>query len=176
MNSRWTVALSVLATLATSGNAFVFVNHSPIVSPVTKSTALLMGPPADPSLPMTEQYGEGSRKYRRTVYNHDLWVKHRSPDRFFSNLRTLVNSGIYKQVGKEVAATVGVASFVCLWNALVGGYQGFDGTMHDPIIHNAFFQVVGLPMIPFTILTPSLGLLLGKNTNIIRPSSESISF
>jgi len=165
MNSRWTVALSVLATLATSGNAFVFVNHSPIVSPVTKSTALLMGPPADPSLPMTEQYGEGSRKYRRTVYNHDLWVKHRSPDRFFSNLRTLVNSGIYKQVGKEVAATVGVASFVCLWNALVGGYQGFDGTMHDPIIHNAFFQVVGLPMIPFTILTPSLGLLLVFRTN-----------
>jgi ion channel-forming bestrophin family protein len=41
-------------------------------------------------------YGEESRKYRRTVYSHDDWVKHRSPDRFWKNLRTTTNSGIYK--------------------------------------------------------------------------------
>ena len=41
-------------------------------------------------------YGEESRKFRRTVYTHDDWIKHRSPDRFFKTLRTTTTSGIYK--------------------------------------------------------------------------------
>jgi hypothetical protein len=41
-------------------------------------------------------YGEESRKYRRTVYSHDDWVKHRSPDRFWKTLKTTTKSGIYK--------------------------------------------------------------------------------
>jgi len=124
-----------------------------------------MGPPLDPSAPITERFGEGSRKYRRTVYTHPDWVKHRSSDRFVKNLSTLLNSGIYKQVFNEVMATVAVASFVCFWNGLVGGYQDFEGVKHDPIIQNALAQMVGLPLTPFTILTPSLGLLLVFRTN-----------
>jgi hypothetical protein len=50
-------------------------------------------------------YGEESRKFRRTVYTHDDWIKHRSPDRFFKTLRTTTTSGIYK---------VRIYSFVCL--------------------------------------------------------------
>ena len=162
MISRWTIALSILAAVAAPGNAFV--SHSPLTAakPVTKTSSLNMGPPTDPAAPYTEQFGEGSRKYRRTVYTHDQWVKHRSNDRFFNNLGTLFSSGIYKQVAKEVVTTVSVATFVCGWNALVGGYQGFDGAMHDPVIQASWAQVVGLPLTPFTILTPSLGLLLGK--------------
>jgi hypothetical protein len=41
-------------------------------------------------------YGEESRQFRRTVYSHDDWVKHRSPDRFWNNLKTTTKSGIYK--------------------------------------------------------------------------------
>jgi hypothetical protein len=41
-------------------------------------------------------YGEESRKYRRMVYTHDDWVKHRSPDRYWNNLKTTTKSGIYK--------------------------------------------------------------------------------
>ena len=41
-------------------------------------------------------YGEESRKFRRTVYTHEDWVKHRSPDRFFKNIRSTTKSGIYK--------------------------------------------------------------------------------
>lgn len=128
----------------------------------TKSSSLYMGPPKDPSAPATDLYGEGSRKYRRTVYTHDQWVKHRSPDRFGNNLSTLFNSGIYKNVGKEVVATTSVAIFVWAWNLLAGGYQDLAGVAHDPIIQGEWIKVVGLPLQAFTTVSPSLGLLLGK--------------
>ena len=162
MFSRWTTALSTLVAIAAPVNAFVSPGLSPIVTPTFKSSSLNMGPPIDPSAPYTEKVGEGSRKYRRTVYTHDQWVKHRSPDRFLNNLKTLFNSGIYQQVANEIAATVGVATFVCVWNSLVGGYQGLDGAMNDPVIQASWAQVVGLPMTVFTILNSSLGLLLGE--------------
>ena len=127
----------------------------------TKSS-LYMGPPVDPSAPATDLYGEGSRKFRRTVYTHNEWVKHRSPDRFVNNLSTLFNSGIYKNVGKEVAATVAVATFVWAWNMLAGGYQDLAGVQHDAIIQADWAKVVGLPLQAFTVVSPSLGLLLGK--------------
>eukprot|EP00578_Thalassiosira_sp_NH16_P006524 CAMPEP_0181104038 /NCGR_PEP_ID=MMETSP1071-20121207/15204_1 /TAXON_ID=35127 /ORGANISM="Thalassiosira sp., Strain NH16" /LENGTH=434 /DNA_ID=CAMNT_0023187189 /DNA_START=86 /DNA_END=1390 /DNA_ORIENTATION=+ len=166
---RWKVAVAMLAAIGMpAGSAFTTTKSmSPIIAtkPITQSSALRMGPPVDPSAPMTEVMGEGSRKYRRTVYTHDQWVTHRSPDRFFKNLGTLFNSGIYKQIGGEVALTTSVAIFVCVWNLLVGGYQDLAGVMHDPIISAKWAMLVGLPLTPFTVLTPSLGLLLVFRTN-----------
>jgi len=129
---------------------------------LSRSTSLYMGPPVDPSAPITERYGEGSRKYRRTVYTHKEWVKHRSSDRFVRNIQTLFSSGIYKQVGSEVIITTGVAVFVWAWNLLCGGYQDVAGVMHDPVIRESWALIIGLPLTPFTLLTPSLGLLLGE--------------
>jgi len=124
-----------------------------------------MGPPRDPTAPVTEKYGEGSRKYRRTVYTHKEWTRHRSPDRFARNIGSLLNSGIYKSIGKEVLATTAVATFVCCWNALAGGYVDFNGVAHDALIQTRFGAVVGLPLTPFTVLNSSLGLLLVFRTN-----------
>lgn len=155
----------IAAAVGLPGNhAFVAKSHSPLLAtkPSTQTSLSMMGPPADPSAPLTEQFGERSRRYRRTVYTHDQWVKHRSPDRFKSNLSTLFQSGIYKNVGSEVFLTVSVAVSVCVWNALVGGYQDFAGVMHDPVIQEAWAQKVGLPMEAFTLLSSSLGLLLGE--------------
>lgn len=120
-----------------------------------------MGPPVDPSAPVTEQMGEGSRKYRRTVYTHAEWVKHRSSDRFVNNLKTLFNSGIYKNVSNEVIATTTVAVFVFLWNMIAGGYTDLAGVQHGPLIESPFVQMIGLPLTAFTLVSPSLGLLLG---------------
>jgi len=163
---RCMAALVVLAAAAPTCVAFS-TNPTPLAiksSPqkMSKSSSLYMGPPTDPSAPATDLYGEGSRKYRRTVYTHDQWVKHRSPDRFVNNLSTLFNSGIYKNVGKEVFATTSVAVFVWAWNMLVGGYQDLAGVAHDPIIQGEWAKVVGLPLQPFTVVNSSLGLLLGK--------------
>lgn len=165
MNLRWVVgASSLLAAIgAPAAQAFTPPGSSVLLNKQFAQTSILrMGPPADPSVPLTEQYGEGSRKYRRTVYTHDQWVKHRSSDRFVNNLRTLFQSGIYKQVGREVFLTVSIAISVCVWNALVGGYQDFSGAMHDPVIQERWAMKVGLPMEAFNLLSPSLGLLLGE--------------
>jgi len=167
MYLRWVGAAYFLATIgAPSAQAFIPPGSSILLKkPFKQSSFLRMGPPADPSAPLTEKYGEGSRKYRRTVYTHDQWVKHRSSDRFVNNLRTLFQSGIYKQVGWEVFLTVSIAVSVCVWNALVGGYQDFGGTMHDPVIQESWAMKVGIPMEVFNLLSPSLGLLLVFRTN-----------
>ena len=165
MNLRWAASAVLAAAIGVPSTQAFSTSPSPLVSKPTthaSTSALAMGPPTDPSAPLTEQFGEGSRKYRRTVYTHDQWVKHRSSDRFVNNLTTIFNSGIYKQVGQEVFATVSIAVSVCVWNALVGGYEDFSGVMHDPVFVEPWAQKVGLPMEAFTILSSSLGLLLGK--------------
>ena len=106
-------------------------------------------------------YGEESRKYRRTVYSHDDWRKHRSPDRFIYYLSSLGVSGVYKNIRREVGATTAIAVLVCLYNALVGGYTDFSGVEHGPVITNSWLTVAGLPLTPFSLSTSSLGLLLG---------------
>eukprot|EP00985_Skeletonema_marinoi_P027052 scaffold21581_cov132-Skeletonema_marinoi.AAC.15 len=168
---RCMAAFAVLAAAAPTCEGFS-TNPTPLaIKPSTSSqqrtnkSALFMGPPTDPSAPATDLYGEGSRKYRRTVYTHDQWVKHRSPDRFVNNLSTLFNSGIYKNVGKEVVFTTSVAIFVWAWNLLVGGYQDLSGVAHDPIIQGEWAKIVGLPLQAFTTVSPSLGLLLAFRTN-----------
>jgi len=172
MMLRKSTALALLAAIGMPASNSAFVTKSlssvTIAKPTTRTSArssLYMGPPKDPTAPITEIQGEGSRKYRRTVYTHDAWVKHRSPDRFLNNLGTLFNSGIYKQVGGEVLLVTSVAFFVFAWNLLVGGYQDFAGVMHDPIINQKWAMMIGLPLTPFTTLTPSLGLLLVFRTN-----------
>lgn len=159
-------ALSILLATITTGDAFSFTFNSLVAHrPTTHTSKLYMGPPVDPSAPITEQMGEGSRKYRRTVYTHADWVKHRSPDRFVNNLKTLFNSGIYKQVSREVIATTSVATFVFLWNMIAGGYTDLVGVQHGPLITSPLVQVIGLPLTAFTLVSPSLGLLLVFRTN-----------
>ncbi|KAL7508578.1 hypothetical protein ACHAXN_005649 [Cyclotella atomus] len=163
------IALSILVASATPGNAFTFTG-APLATykakaHVARTSNLYMGPPVDPSAPVTEQMGEGSRKYRRTVYTHAEWVKHRSSDRFVNNLKTLFNSGIYKNVSNEVIATTTVAVFVFLWNMIAGGYTDLAGVQHGPLIESPFVQMIGLPLTAFTLVSPSLGLLLVFRTN-----------
>lgn len=110
-------------------------------------------------------YGEESRKYRRTVYTHDDWRKHRDADRFIYYLASFATSGVYKNIGREVLATTSVAVFVCLYNALVGGYVDFSGVEHAPVLANQYLTVAGLPLTPFSLSTSSLGLLLGKSSS-----------
>ena len=103
--------LSSFLLLAMAGGTAAFAPSTPRVNVVQTSSgsALDMGPPKS-DIVLAETYGEGSRKYRRTVYTHNEWVKHRSSDRFIRNLSSIFNSGVYKSLAKEVLATVGVAS------------------------------------------------------------------
>lgn len=145
-------ALLLLAALVVQSHAF----QTPKLFAVG-STALA----SSTQQPQDISYGEESRKYRRTVYTHDDWVRHRSSDRFIRNLTSAVYSGVYKNLAKEVMATTGVATFIVLWNAIFTGYTDFEGVKHGAVLQNSILPLLSLPLTPFTLASPSLGLLLG---------------
>ena len=109
--------------------------------------------------------GEEQRKFRRTVYTHDDWKKHRSQDRFIYYLAAIFKSGVYKNLGREVTMVTAVASLLVVYNCLVGGYTDFNGVAQPALITNDLLQKLTLPMASFTTTSPSLGLLLGKSCN-----------
>lgn len=161
--SRWSHAIVALVVAASAGvSAFAPPNSSNNIKHNTELYGTTKQPPGIP-MPKDISYGEESRKYRRTVYTHDDWVKHRSPDRFVRNVVSTLNSGIYKNIAGEVIAVTSVAVVACLWNGIVGDYMDFSGVQHagplkDTILGNA---KLSLPITPFQLSSASLGLLLG---------------
>jgi putative membrane protein len=150
---------ALLGALASS-EAFVAPSlTSASVAGTISASVLHMSSPRDLGPVKYIGYGEESRKFRRTVYTHDDWVKHRSPNRFVRNLKAIFVSGVYKSVVNEILITSAIALNICLYNCLVGGFEDFEGVKHAAII--SMLPVVGLPLAPFTLASSSLGLLLG---------------
>ena len=163
MASRLKHAALFVASLIVGTSAFIAPSRPAVARLGTELHANTQAAP-DAMPPIKDiSYGEESRKYRRTVYTHDDWRKHRRSDRFIYYLRVLTSSGVYKNLGREVSATTAVATFVCLYNALVGGYTDFEGVQHASLIDSSL--MMGLPMAPFTLSSPALGLLLVFRTN-----------
>ena len=155
-------------------NGFV-LNKSPITTHPTTSTSKFVtipskdgGPPIVlPDIPPPEDipYGEESRKYRRTVFSHEDWVKFRNPNRFLKNILNTGASGIYKNVFNEISIVTAVSVFVVTWNCLVNGYTDFSGISHPAIIASGpdMDLTLRLPLDMLTTVSSSLGLLLGKS-------------
>lgn len=169
IRSIWITLLLPLGTGAFApqsiGNprSFTAAPITPITLQSTKANN-----PSDVTRPLKgrEAYGEQSRKFRRTVYSADDWVKHRDPDRFFRNLSTIFDSGIVAQLVNEVAAVTTISMLVCAWNlALVDGYLDLSGVQHDPLFQLPTFLRFALPVGPFTLSSSALGLLLVFRTN-----------
>ena len=132
--------------------------QSPTIS-VTLPVGLrppILGPAKDIS------YGENSRKFRRTVYTHEDWVRHRSPDRFFRYIASVPTSGIAKNLARELYFLTAITALVVFYNGLITGYQDINGLAHGPVWSSPFLPPLTLPMQPFALASPSLGLLLGK--------------
>jgi hypothetical protein len=109
-------------------------------------------------------YSERSRPYRRDVFAYDDWVRHRSTERFTGRLSKLGKSGIVRALSYEVQLLAAVATFICVFNALcVTGYDDFSNIHHDPLIQMSL-PVLSLPAMFFTLSSPALSLLLGKQT------------
>ena len=114
----------------------------------------------------TAAYAEDSRKFRRTVYMHDEWVKHRSSERFFRNMKTINKSGVGQNLGTELTVVTGSAIFAVLMNCLLGTYQDFQGVKHaGPLADFWLGGSWSLPSMPFTVAMPALALLLVFRTN-----------
>ena len=107
-------------------------------------------------------YAERSRPYRRDVFSYDDWVRHRSSERFSGRLGKLTKSGIVRALFDEIILTSSVATFICMFNALmVVGFDDLAGVHHDALI-NIGLPVLKLPAMFFTLSSPALSLLLGK--------------
>jgi ion channel-forming bestrophin family protein len=107
-------------------------------------------------------YGERSRPFRRDLFSYDDWVDHRRSDRFGGSLFSVFRSGVFQQLLKEIYLTTGIATFVCLYNALlVTGYDDFVGVHHDPLVQGLY--VLAIPGLFFTVTSPALSLLLGTS-------------
>ena len=155
--------------LASSTIHASFVGSSLSITSSTRSTSsssteLYRSTKEPPKLPPIRDisYGEESRQFRRTVYTHDDWVKHRSPERFWRNVRAIGVSGVYKNLATEVAVTTSIASFIVVWNMVFGGYTDLSGVSQPPLMPDALMPILNLPLTPFTLSSPALGLLLGK--------------
>ena len=96
---------------------------------------------------MVVPFGESSRKYVRTVYGHSDWIRHRSESRVFRNIRQgIFRAGAWRQLRREVGSVVALSILVVFWNAL-------------------FECKLGLPVTPFMMSSPALGLMLVFRTN-----------
>jgi hypothetical protein len=84
----------------------------------------------------------------------------RSAERFSSNLLSIFQSGVVRQLFNEAIIIAGVATFICVYNALcVTGYDDFDGIHHDALVQG--FYIFSLPGVFFSLTSPALSLLLG---------------
>jgi len=73
----------------------------------------------------------------------------------------LTQSGIVRALTEEIALTTSVATFICVFNAvLVTGFDDFAGVHHDALV-SIGFPALSLPAMFFTLSSPALSLLLG---------------
>lgn len=85
---------------------------------------------ANPRITANDTYAEESRQYRRTVYMHDEWIKHRSSDRFFRNMITIGQSGVTQNLGDELVVFTSIATAVVGANMLLQSYTDLEGVKH----------------------------------------------
>jgi ion channel-forming bestrophin family protein len=117
--------------------------------------------------------GEAQRKFRRTIYTSDDWVKHRSQNRFVVYLAAMWKSGMYKNLCQEVLLTTSTAALTVYYNAIVGGYTGFGSFFtsaaagggppvpsYPALIQSDLFSVITLPLSLFYLTSPAMSLLL----------------
>lgn len=162
-----TYVTAILASLIAGSQAFTM--HS-VVKSAPSSTHLYQSDVTSTGWDSFERMkngidipsGEEQRVFRRTVYTHDDWKKHRDQDRFIVYLAAIFKSGVYKNLQGEVTLATAIAAFVCVYNGLVGGFTDLEGVKQAAILASPLLPKLGLPLNAFTLTSPSLGLLLGK--------------
>ncbi|CAJ1964536.1 unnamed protein product [Cylindrotheca closterium] len=122
-------------------------------------------PDYDATAKLLDSYGEQSRKYRRNVFGSADWIKSRRSTRFFDTILSTPKSALIRQISTEVLFISTIALFVVLYNDfLVEGFQDFAGVKHEAFTHA--LPAFKLPMVPFTLSSGALGLLLTFRTNV----------
>ena len=77
---------------------------------------------------------EESRRYRRTIYRHEDWLKHRSETRLLRNLQGTFTSGVVRSLLSEVVAVLLIALFTLVWNGAAFGYYDLDNVLQPGVL------------------------------------------
>ena len=109
------------------------------------------------------EYIETTRQYRRSVYMHGEWVKHRSTEQWLNGITSVFESGVLRARYQEVQVTTAFAAFLVAWNVVAGGYMDFELVKQPPLIEH--LPVLQAPLSLFQLTAPTLGLLLIFKTN-----------
>jgi hypothetical protein len=108
---------------------------------------------------------EHSRQNRRIIFTHKDWTRHRDQNRLFRHMQTINQSIIYKNIARPVRYVTYITTFLVLYNGLVRTLRTWNALQHVlPILYK--LPAIGLPMDPFVLSSPMLGLLLGTREAI----------
>ena len=103
---------------------------------------------------------EKSRKYRRTVFAYSDWKKHRSARRYIDALRSWPRSNVLGGLIIQAIIVALATAAIVSWNVFVLSNQEtykLLGRFNLPLF--------SVPSLPFSLTSPSLGLLLVFRTN-----------
>ena len=97
---------------------------------------------------------ESNRKFRRTVFTKHNWQRHRSSNRYFTELRNMPKSVILRGLGVQTLVVTLFSLLIVSYNTLVE-MKKFPFPM----------PLLSFPALPFALTSSSLGLLLVFRTN-----------
>ena len=109
----------------------------------------------------TNKYKEESRLYRRTVYQNEDWLQFRSSGRYYKSLMSMFNSGVIKGLWVEIFSVALLSLIVFVVNKMI--LLGF----FMPYVTPEFSSMLTLPVLPFQLVSPALGLLLVFRNNTV---------
>ncbi|EFN53422.1 hypothetical protein CHLNCDRAFT_136634 [Chlorella variabilis] len=101
---------------------------------------------------------EGSRKYRRTVYDFENWRQHRSTKRYMRHAKGLLGSRIFRGLASPLLYILAVSASVAVWNTLVETGLAPDVLPELHMSNNG----------PFGLTSFALSLLLVTNASYAR--------
>lgn len=97
---------------------------------------------------------ESNRKFRRTIFNKQDWRKHRSGNRYFSELLSMPNSVVLRGLTIQALSVTAFTAILVLYNIFV-----------ELKFLPRFFPLLISPPLPFSLTSSALGLLLVFRTN-----------
>jgi len=126
----------------------------------------------------TDAWREGSRRYRRTVFGPNDWIRYRRSTRLLDNLLNSFNSSVLRALWFDISIIVSLATALLVYNHIltdglvlnwIQQYMTAEEFEPEQIAQAAetFKNIpkLQLPLSPFTLSSPSLGLLLVFRTN-----------
>lgn len=98
---------------------------------------------------------ESNRKFRRTIFTHSDWKRHRSSNRYYKELLNIPFSLVLRGLTVQALG-------VWLWSMIIVTYNFFIERRFYKIFS---FPILSFPALPLSLTSPSLGLLLVFRTN-----------